>query len=460
MKGKFKKGIHSRTIQMKDKFYRRRRFTAPQIILLGFAAVILIGALLLMLPISTCDREGASFGDALFTSTSAVCVTGLVVRDTGSYFSVFGQCVILLLIQIGGLGVVTVLSPFFMLTGRGFSLGERSIMLEASTAPNMSDAVRFTAFAAKITFSVELIGALALLPVFCSDFGAKGIFMALFHSVSAFCNAGFDILGSEGTPFASLMPYAANAALNIPIMLLIVLGGIGFLTWRDVFAHKHHLRKYSLQSKMVLLATGLLILLPALYFFFFEFSTLPFGERLLVSLFQAVTPRTAGFNTVSLTLLSGAGAMIMVLLMLIGGSPGSTAGGMKTTTFAVLFSNMIAVFRRKKHVECFGRRLPQDIVKQSATILILYLSLFFVGAILISAIDTVPIVTAFYEAASAVGTVGLTLGITPTLGSASRIVLMLLMYFGRVGGLTMIYAAVAAEKNTDSKFPEERITVG
>jgi len=267
-------------------------------------------------------------------------------------------------------------------------------------------------------------------------------------------------MGTAEAKYASLTAFVADPWVNLPIILLIVLGGIGFLTWRDMITHKHRLRKYSLQSKLVLVTTGLLILLPALYFFFLEFSALPLGERILASLFQAVTPRTAGFNTVSLGSISGAGSAIIVLLMLIGGSSGSTAGGMKTTTFAVLVADMLSVFRRKKDAECFGRRLPHDIVKQAATVLMLYLSLFFLGAIIISTAEGLPIGTALYEAASAVGTVGLTLGTTPTLGIISRIVLILLMFFGRVGGLTVIYATVTSQKNTASKYPEERITVG
>ena len=445
---------------MKEKTYRRRGLSAPQVILLGFAAVILIGALLLMLPISTKDRAGAPFEDALFTSTSAVCVTGLVVRDTGSYFSIFGQSVILLLIQIGGIGVVSVAAFFMMLSGKDLSLGNRSLVREATSAPNAGGAISLMLFALKVTLCAEFVGALALLPGFCSLFGARGIYMALFHAVSAFCNAGFDLMGTQSAPFVSFTGVSTNLWILFPIMLLIVFGGIGFLTWRDVIVHRYRIRKYSLQSKVVLLSTAFLILLPALYFFFFEFSHLPMGERLLAALFQSVTPRTAGFNSAPLTAMRGSALAIMILLMLIGGSPGSTAGGMKTTTFSVLIANMLSVFRRGRDVECFERRLPSDVIKQASTVFVLYLSLFFGGALIISAVDGIGIGIALYETASAVGTVGLTLGVTPMLGGVSRCVLMVLMFMGRVGGLTVIYATVANDAGVNSKFPEERITVG
>ena len=439
---------------------RKRRLSSFQIIILGFAGVILLGALLLMLPISAAARCVTPFHEALFTATSAVCVTGLVVQDTGSYWSVFGQAVILTLIQIGGLGVVTVAASFALLSGRRISLMQRSIMQDAISAPKVGGIVRLTRFILRGTFLIELIGALAMLPVFCRDYGWRGIWMAVFHSISAFCNAGFDILGTNNNLYPSLTGYVQNPVINITIMLLIITGGIGFLTWDDICENKLHFHRYRMQSKVIVIVTLVLIVLPALFFFFADFGALPLGERIQAALFQSVTPRTAGFNTVDLSAMSGASLGVMILLMLIGGSPGSTAGGMKTTTLAVLLANAAATFRRRDSAQFFGRRLDCGAVKTAATILTMYLVLFFGGGVFISIYENLPLSSCLYEAASAVGTVGLTLGITPQLHIPSQMVLIALMYLGRVGGLTLIYAALSGKKTSNAKLPLEEITVG
>ena len=439
---------------------RKRRLSSFQIIILGFAGVILLGALLLMLPISATARCVTPFHEALFTATSAVCVTGLVVQDTGSYWSVFGQAVILTLIQIGGLGVVTVAASFALLSGRRISLMQRSIMQDAISAPKVGGIVRLTRFILRGTFLIELIGALAMLPVFCRDYGWRGIWMAVFHSISAFCNAGFDILGTNNNLYPSLTGYVQNPVINITIMLLIITGGIGFLTWDDICENILHFHRYRMQSKVIVIVTLVLIVLPALFFFFADFGALPLGERIQAALFQSVTPRTAGFNTVDLSAMSGASLGVMILLMLIGGSPGSTAGGMKTTTLAVLLANAAATFRRRDSAQFFGRRLDCGAVKTAATILTMYLALFFGGGVFISIYENLPLSSCLYEAASAVGTVGLTLGITPQLHIPSQMVLIALMYLGRVGGLTLIYAALSGKKTSNAKLPLEEITVG
>ena len=439
---------------------RKRRLSSFQIIILGFAGVILLGALLLMLPISTTAGGVTPFNETLFTATSAVCVTGLVVQDTGSYWSAFGQAVILTLIQIGGLGVVTVAASLALLSGRKISLMQRSTMQDAISAPQVGGIVRLTRFILRGTFLIELLGALAMLPVFCRDYGWRGIWMALFHSISAFCNAGFDILGTEDNLYPSLTGYAGSPVINITIMLLIVIGGIGFLTWDDICENKWQLHRYRMQSKVILVTTGLLIFLPAVFFFFSDFSALPAGNRLLASFFQSVTPRTAGFNTVNLSAMSSASQGVMILLMLIGGSPGSTAGGMKTTTLAVLLANAVATFRQRDSAQFFGRRVDCSAVKTAATILMMYLVLFFGGAVFISAYENLSLSTCLYETASAVGTVGLTLGITPQLHITSQMVLITLMYLGRVGGLTLIYAAFSGKKATGAKMPKEKIMIG
>ena len=418
---------------------RKRRLSSFQIIILGFAGVILLGALLLMLPLSTTAGGVTPFHEALFTSTSAVCVTGLVVQDTGSYWSVFGQAVILTLIQIGGLGVVTVAASFALLSGRRISLMQRSTMQDAISAPRVGGIVRLTRFILRGTFLVELIGALAMLPVFCRDYGWHGIWMAVFHSISAFCNAGFDILGTNGNSYPSLTGYVQNPVINITIMLLIITGGIGFLTWDDICENKLHFHRYRMQSKVILVTTLTLIVLPALFFFFVDFDALPLRE---------------------LPAMSGASLGVMILLMLIGGSPGSTAGGMKTTTLAVLLANAAATFRQRDSAQFFGRRVDCSAVKTAATILSMYLALFFGGGVFISVYENLPLSSCLYETASAVGTVGLTLGITPQLHIPSQMVLIALMYLGRVGGLTLIYAAVSSKKSGNAKLPQERITIG
>ena len=386
-------------------------------------------------------------------------MTGLVLHDTATYWSLFGQLVIMLLIQIGGMGVITVAAAFALISGRKISLMQRSTMQEAISAPKVGGIVRLTSFIIRTTLIIELLGAAAMAPVFCRDFGARGLWMALFHAVSAFCNAGFDLMGVRGE-FSSLTSYAAEPVINVTVMLLILIGGIGFLTWDDIRSNRLHVRRYRMQSKVILCATGLLLLLPALYFYVFEFGALPPKERILASLFQTVTPRTAGFNTVELTKLSDAGQSITVALMLTGGSPGSTAGGMKTTTVAVLFAAAISTFQREEYPHFFRRRIDDDAVKNAATILLMYLTLFFFGGLIISVSEGLPMLTCLFEAASAVGTVGLTLGITPGLGTLSRLILIMLMFFGRVGGLTLIFAALSGRQKNGSKYPHEKVTVG
>lgn len=424
-------------------------------------AIILLGSLLLMLPISTNDGKGASFSDALFTSTSATCVTGLIVHDTATYWSSFGQGVLLVLIQIGGMGVVTIAVSLAMLSGRKIGLMQRSTMQEAISAHQVGGIVRLTRFILKTTFCIELVGALLLLPFFCSDFGiGKGIWYSVFHSISAFCNAGFDLLGVR-EPFSSLTSYSAQPFINAIVMTLIIVGGIGFLTWEDIKNNKFHFRKYRMQTKVILTVTVILIFLPSIYFFFAEYSNLPLPERILNSLFQSVTARTAGFNTADLTALSETGLMLMIVLMLIGGSPGSTAGGMKTTTAAVLISSAFSVFRHKENTHFFKRRIPSDTVKTASTILVMYIVLFVGGAMVISSVENLPLLSCLFETASAIGTVGVSLGLTPNLGIVSQLILIVLMFFGRVGGLTLIFAAVTRKTiNNSAEYPQEKLTIG
>ena len=293
----------------------KKRLSSSQIIILGFAGAILFGSILLTLPFSTRDGHGALFSDALFTATSAVCVTGLVVQDTATYWSTFGQAVIIALIQIGGMGVVTVAIAISSFSGKQISLKQRSTMQEAISAHKVGGIVRLTGFIIKMTIIFELLGAVIMAPTFCKEFGVlKGIWYAVFHSISAFCNAGFDLMGAK-TPYSSLTYFVDNPVINFVIMSLIIIGGIGFMTWDDIKVNKHHVRKYRMQSKVILITTVLLISLPALYFFLFEFGDKPMGERIWSSLFQSVTPRTAGFNTADLTQISETGTAITIMLL-------------------------------------------------------------------------------------------------------------------------------------------------
>lgn len=438
----------------------RRHMNSAQIIILGFAALILCGALLLMLPIASQSRTVTPFHETLLTATSASCVTGLVVRSTGAHWSLFGQIVILFLIQIGGLGVVTVALCFVRLSGRKISLFQRSAMQDSISAPQVGGIVRMTSLILRGTLFTEGTGMLLLLPSFCRRFGAKGIWYALFHSISAFCNAGFDLLGTAADPFPSVTAFRTDPLVCITLALLILIGGIGFLTWEDIATHRHRIGRYRLQSKIILTVSAVLIAFPTLFFFFFEFTDGTVGQRLLDAFFQTITPRTAGFNTVDLAAMQGASRAIMVVLMLIGGASGSTAGGMKVNTVGVLFANVGAIFRRRNEVEAFGRRIDPATVRQAAVIVTMYLTLFIGGGVAISAIEGLPIGSCLYESASAVATVGLTLGITPSLGVASQLILTVQMYLGRVGGLTLIYAALANPDTTPSRLPQEKVSVG
>lgn len=438
----------------------QNKLSSFQIIILGFAGVIVLGALLLMLPIATQNGVITPFSKTLFTATSAVCVTGLVVFDTASYWSGFGQLIILIMIQIGGLGVISVASFLSMLAGRKISLMQRQTMQNALSVPQMGGIVKLTRFIFLVSFAIEGIGALLLMPVFTAKYGIRGIWMAVFHSVSAFCNAGFDLMGNQTGQYSSLTSFAGSSYVTLVICLLIMIGGIGFLTWKDIAVKKTHFKEYSMQTKVILVTTAILIVIPAVFFYFSDFAKEPLKNRICMSVFQAVTPRTAGFNTADLNKMSDAGRSVMMLLMLIGGSPGSTAGGMKTTTIAVLVANAMAVFRKRQNANYYGRRIDDGTVKNASAILFMYVFFSMLSAIIISITDGIPMQMGMFETFSAIGTVGLTLGITPTLSAVSRFVLILLMFFGRVGGLTIIYAAFSQKDASTLKYPMENITVG
>ncbi|MCR5272081.1 MAG: Trk family potassium uptake protein [Lachnospiraceae bacterium] len=445
---------------MSERIKIQKNITSFQIIILGFIGVILAGAIILMLPVSSKSGTFTPFDKTLFTATSAVCVTGLAVVDTASYWSYFGQAVILLLIQVGGLGVVTVALFFSIIVGKKISLKERATMQSAMSLPHVGGMVRLTRFIFITTFIVESIGAIFLVPFFYPKYGLKGIWMSVFHSISAFCNAGFDLMGESEGQFSSLTFAASSPYLSVVIAALIIVGGLGFFTWSDVTSKRTNFKEYQMQTKMILITTAVLIVVPMLCFFIFEFNEGALTERVCKAFFQAVTPRTAGFNTADISLMSDRGRIIIMMLMLIGGAPGSTAGGVKTTTAALLFANIIAVFKKKQNVNCFGRRIEDSVVKNASAIVLMYVVMAFTAAVLISMRENLSMSLCLFETVSAIGTVGLTLGITPELSVFSHMILIILMFMGRVGGLTLVYAALSNKETVSLKYPEGNIMIG
>lgn len=434
-------------------FFLLRRLSSFQIIVLSFALLIGSGTLLLMTPWATQDGQGAALLPACFTAVSASCVTGLTVVDTASYWSHFGQLVILALIQVGGLGVVTMAVAVTVGMGQHVSLMQRSTMQDAISAQQIGGIVRMLRFILKFTAGAELLGACLLLPVFARDYGwLQGGWMAVFHSISAFCNAGFDLMGPRSG--GSLMAYADDPVVNLTIMGLIAAGGLGFLTWADLSVNGLRWRKLSFQTRIILMMTAVLVAVPAIVFFTQEPIS---GWQ---ALFQSVTTRTAGFNTMDIETLSEESRCIMVLLMMTGGAPGSTAGGIKTTTAFALFMTMVSVLRMRGDVECQSRRIPMETVRQALAIFVMYAFLFFGTSIAIGFFDHAEMIDAMVEVSSALGTVGLSIGLTEHLSPVSQTMLMLLMYFGRVGALTMIYALHKRRKAVPCRLPEGRLTVG
>ena len=438
---------------------RKKHISSFHVIIYGFLGAILTGTLLLMLPFSSKCRAITPFYDALFTATSAVCVTGLVVHDTATYWSMFGQFVIMLMIQIGGLGIVTIAVATAMISGKKIGLMQRSTMQESISAPKVGGIVRLTSFILKTTFGIEIFGALCMLPMYLKDFGIRGIWISLFHSVSAFCNAGFDLMGTR-EKFSSLVSYSDNLLINIVIMLLIITGGIGFLVWDDIKTNKFHWHKYRMQSKVVLTTTVFLITLPAIYFYFCEFGLLSYKDRILSSLFQAVTPRTAGFNTVHTASLSSGGMFTTIVLMFIGGSPGSTAGGIKTTTVFVIFLYIRSYLLRQKDCIAFKHRMDTEAVKKASIVVFINLLLAVSGSMIIFLAQNLPMPDVLFEVFSACGTVGMSTGVTRQLNDISRIVIIILMFCGRMGSLTFAMSFTERRKTEEIRYPEEQIIVG
>ncbi len=439
-----------------------RRLSTTKIIAMGFLIIILLGTGLLSLPISTRTGQATDFLDAGFTATSATCVTGLSVFNTWEYWSIFGQIVILCLIQIGGVGFMTFAVIVTRLFRRKLSISNQVIMQESVSAPTLGGVVSLTGVIVFGTLAFELMGAIAYSFFYIPHLGvAKGIYYSIFHSVSAFCNAGFDLMGYTGEN--SLIALQGNIYYNIITMALIIIGGLGFFVWVDLWESKFRFNHMKLHTKLVITVSSILILLGTLLFFLLgtqKYEDMSVGRKILVSMFHSVSARTAGFETVDLSTISQPAQMIMILLMMIGGSPGSTAGGYKTTTLGVLFFNFISTFKKKNDVECFHRSISPAIVKTAFTIFVMYMFLFISSAIAISVLEDLPLLTSMFETSSAIATVGLSLDVTPNLHSASHLILMFLMYFGRVGPLTIFMAFSSKKFSSVSSLPEEEIKVG
>lgn len=450
---------------MKININDKVKLTPVQILAIGFAVVILIGAFLLMLPASSIDRQVTPFIDCYFTATSAVCVTGLVTLDTGTHWSYFGKTVIMGLIQVGGLGFMSFATLFALLLGKKITFKERLVMQEAMNSFSLEGLVRLTKYILIFTFTVEGVGALLLSTQFIPDYGIlKGMYFSIFHAVSAFCNAGFDLIGN----FQSLVPYVENTVVILTIGALIIIGGLGFTVWSEIYYFKG-VKKLSLHSKLVITVTAVLIIGGAVLMFFFEFQNpktiapLSFKGKVLSSLFASITPRTAGFNSISTADMSLPGRFLTVILMFIGGSPGSTAGGIKTATVGLLLMTVISVIRGREDTEIYGRRINKEIVYRAMAITMISLLLVTVVTMILSITEyKVSFEYLLYEATSAFGTVGLTLGLTPNLSFAGKILIALTMYAGRVGPLTIAVALAKNKKGSTNliKYPEDKILVG
>ena len=419
----------------------------------------------LCLPFSTRDGNWTAPIDALFTATSATCVTGLVTYDTFTHWNLFGQLVILSLIQIGGLGFMTIISLIAIFMKKRIGLRERKILMVSSGNMRISGMIQLIRLIAAITFLCEGIGAVFLSFQFIPEMGwARGIYNAIFHSISAFCNAGFDLMGRYPESGGSLCRYGTNAYVLIVIAVLIIIGGIGFTIWTDVLEHKWRIKQYSLHSLVVLITTAVLIIVGTLGYFVFEYkgnlALLTITKKWLAAFFMSVTTRTAGFNAMNLKSLSPSGSLLTVILMLIGGSPGSTAGGMKTTTVAVMILSVWGMAKGSTDITVAKRRFNKDLIKHAAVIVFVYIVAVLGATMVICAIEGVEIPGVLFETSSALGTAGLTQGLSGTAGFATKIILIILMYGGRIGGLSLLL--VFAEKKTEAplKRPAERIMIG
>lgn len=449
-----------------SKLYKRKSINPTRYIVLGFGAIILFGALLLCLPVAARDGQSTPWLTCLFTATSATCVTGLVLVDTAIHWSWFGQAVILLLLQLGGLGFVTLISIIPFALNQRIGLSQRLVMASAMNLDRVAGVVRVVRHALLGTLLIEGIGAVLLAIRFVPQFGLKGIWFSVFHSVSAFCNGGFDILGRYSGAYSSLASYQGDPLVLGTIMALIVIGGLGFFVWEDLI-QKQCWKKLTLYSKMVLSITAVLIVLGTVYFAVAEWDNpatlgeMPLWQRPLNALFQSVTLRTAGYATFDMGGLREGSAVMSIVLMLIGGSSGSTAGGLKTVTVGILLLALRDGLRGRDQVVFRGRRIPGRKVLDAMTLTLTVVLLFLSASMLLSLVDQVPYVQAAFEVASAMGTVGVTMGITPDLTTPSALLIILLMFLGRVGILSFSIAFLTRGKERNKiTYPAAEVMVG
>lgn len=444
--------------------HKVHRLNQVQFIALGFFLIILAGGLLLSLPISSRNGQWTPLLDSFFTATSATCVTGLVVYDTVTHWSVFGQLVILLLIQIGGLGFITIGVGLSMVFRFRIGLRQRDLLKESINAMEIGGIVKLLRKIYLGTALCEGIGAILLTIRFIPRFGwIKGIYYSIFHAVSAFCNAGFDLMGAE-QPYASFTEYAPDPLVNIVLMLLIVIGGLGFVVWNDIVAKRFHWKKYCLHTKIVLSVTLILIVGGALLLFLFEqggtLEGMSVGEQILASFFGSVTARTAGFNTVDTAALRPESKLLTIALMFIGGSPGSTAGGVKTTTIVVILLYVFSNLRAESGCNVFHRRIGDEVIKKASMVFCLNLFLGLASVIFILATSSLHMSDVLFEVYSAISTVGMTTGVTRDLNMIGRIVIIILMYCGRIGSMTFALSFITKPQSKGLTFPEEKITIG
>lgn len=443
---------------------KRYRMSNMQVIALGFFLIIMVGTLLLKLPFATRSGESASWLTALFTATSASCVTGLVVADTYLYWSTFGQLVIISLIQLGGLGFMTIGIFLLVFLKRKVGLSQRGLMQESVNALHVGGMVKLTKIILKGTLLIEAIGAILFSFRFVPMLGlGTGIYYSIFHSISAFCNAGFDLMGRFGE-YISLSMFYGDGLINFTVIMLITVAGLGFVVWQDLLDKGLHFKKYRLHTKIVLVTTIAVFVVTTLLFLLFEWDNtlvnMSLKEKIYSAMFSSVTPRTAGFNTIDTAALNDSSKFLTIILMFIGGSPGSTAGGIKTTTFIVMIVYLWTNLRNKTGCNIFGRRLDDDVIKKAG--LVFYFNLFLIvsATLVICSMENINFIDILFEVFSAMGTVGMTTGITRDLCTASKLILVLLMYCGRIGGMTFAMSFVEKRKNAPVKLPIEKITVG
>lgn len=439
-----------------------KKLSHSQILAGGFFIIILIGAIILNMGFSSAKGENIGFLDALFTATSSVCVTGLIVADTGTYWSNFGKLVIMVLIQIGGLGFMTIGTLGVLISGEKLSYSNKLLIQDSLSHEKTSGIIKFCKRIVLVSLFIEFVGAICLSFAFVPEFGlVKGLWYGIFHSVTAFCNAGFDIMGN----FSSLTSYFNNPIVNISIMLLIILGGLGFSTIFDI-NRKRAFKKFRLNTKIILITTAILIVIPTFLFFIFEMNNpktlgnMNLGEKILASLFQVVSPRTAGYNTIELSQMYDSTKFLTIILMFIGGAPASTAGGLKTTTFALIIISVYCLFKQKSEIEVFGRTIPFKNLNKALVSLVIGFTLIITGTMIILSNSDFDFLTVLYEVTSAYATVGLTLGITTKLNAVCKITLIILMFMGRVGSLTVLYSFIKTDSKKKYKYPKEEINIG